>query len=58
MKEAKSEAESIIAAYRAEMEAGYQKKFNMVSTASIIALCLILEAALLTRQRFDITTKE
>lgn len=31
MKEAKSEAESIIAAYRAEMEAGYQKKFNMVS---------------------------
>jgi hypothetical protein len=37
MKEAKSEAESIIAAYRAEMEAGYQKKFNMVSTASITA---------------------
>ena len=35
MKEAKSEAESIIAAYRAEMEAGYQKKFNMVSIACV-----------------------
>ena len=32
MKEAKSEAESIITAYRAEMEANYQKKFNMVHT--------------------------
>jgi vacuolar-type H+-ATPase subunit H len=30
IKEAKSEAEALIAAYRAEMEANYQKKMNMV----------------------------
>jgi Vacuolar (H+)-ATPase G subunit len=32
IKEAKSEAEALIAAYRAEMEANYQKKMNMVIT--------------------------
>lgn len=31
MKEAKSEAEQIVAAYRAEMEAAYQAKLNMVT---------------------------
>ena len=30
IKEAKSEAEALIAAYRAEMEANYQKKMNVV----------------------------
>lgn len=49
MKEAKSEAESIIAAYRAEMEAGYQKKFNMVSTTSITVYDLTIEAAMPTQ---------
>ena len=30
IKEAKSEAEALIAAYRAEMEANFQKKINLV----------------------------
>lgn len=58
MKEAKSEAESIIAAYRAEMEAGYQKKFNMVSIASVTCKYVTLGVVLLTRQRFDIMKAE
>ncbi len=34
MKEAKSEAEQIIAAYRAEMEANYQRSLSAVSLLS------------------------
>lgn len=41
MKEAKSEAEQIISAYRAEMEAAYQSKLNQV-TIPIIPIILII----------------
>ena len=43
MKEAKSEAEKIIAAYKAEMEANYQSKLSMVR---LIFVLFIIRVAL------------
>ena len=45
MKEAKTEAEQIIAAYRAEMEAAYQSKAASVITSSIILFVVLCEAS-------------